>query len=158
MLPEFFTLRNWTRFCLYLNNRQSHGQIDATGRFSTSNWSKNNPPRCSNCRLLMLYKVVKKLWAEFLPSDFGDVLANLATTNRAMDKWMLRLDSAGQKGPEIILQGILIVVEGCFTAERICGSGLTKTHCHQWLLSFYTYPANCPGKYLSSLVFTARIC
>src|SRR5277367_1386378 len=43
-------------------------------------------------------------------------------------------------------------------AERTCGSGLTKTHCHQWLLSFYTYPANCPGKYLSSLVFTARIC
>jgi hypothetical protein len=35
-----------------------------------------------------------------------------------MDKWMLRLDSAGQKGPEIILEGILIVVEGCFTAER----------------------------------------
>jgi hypothetical protein len=53
-----------------------------------------------------------------LPSDFGDVLANLATTSRAMDKWMLRLDSAGQKGPEIILEGILIVVEGCFTAER----------------------------------------
>src|SRR5271154_3798559 len=98
----------------------------------------------------------------FLPSDFGDVLASLATTSRTTDKWMLRLDSAGQKGPEITLEGILIVVEGCFTAERTCGSdgpsGLTKTHCHQWLLSFYTYPANCPGKYLSSFVFTARIC
>src|ERR1700685_3651787 len=34
-----------------------------------------------------------------------------------MDKWMLRLDSAGQKGPEITLKGILIVVEGYFTAE-----------------------------------------
>jgi hypothetical protein len=54
-----------------------------------------------------------------LPSEFGDVLANLATTSRAMDKWMLRLDSAGQKGPEIILEGILIVVEGCFTAENL---------------------------------------
>ena len=77
-----------------------------------------------------------------------------------MDKWMLRLDSAGQKGPEITLEGILIVVEGCLTAERN-GSGLTlKTHqCHQWLLSFYTYPANCLALYLlSSMVFTARVC
>jgi hypothetical protein len=60
-----------------------------------------------------------------LPSEFGDVLANLATTSRAMDKWMLRLDSAGQKGPEIILEGILIVVEGCFTAENL-GVGLDQ--------------------------------
>ena len=58
----------------------------------------------------------------FFPSDFGDVLANLATTNRAMDKWISRLDSAGQKGPEITLEGILIGVEECFTAER-SGSG-----------------------------------
>jgi hypothetical protein len=54
----------------------------------------------------------------FLPSDFGDVLATLATTSRAIGKWMLRLDSAGQKGPETTLERILIVVEGCFTAER----------------------------------------
>ena len=53
-----------------------------------------------------------------MPSDFGDVLANLATTSMAMDKWMLRLDSAAQKGPEISLEELLIVVEGCFTAER----------------------------------------
>jgi len=52
----------------------------------------------------------------FLLSDFGDVLANLATTNKAMDKWRLRLDSAGQK------------VEGCFTAERSgSGSGFENT-------------------------------
>jgi hypothetical protein len=43
-----------------------------------------------------------------------------------MGKWILRLDSAGQKGPEITLEGILIVVEGCFTAERTCGSGLGR--------------------------------
>ena len=60
-------------------------------------------------------------------SDFGDVLANLATTSRAMDKWMLQLDSAAQKGPEISLEGILIVVEGCVTAE-VNGSSLTKTN------------------------------
>jgi hypothetical protein len=34
-----------------------------------------------------------------------------------MGKWVLRLDSAGQKGPEINLEGILIVVEGWFTAD-----------------------------------------
>ena len=122
MLAEFFTLRNWDRFCLYLNNQRSHGQTDATGGFSASNWSKTNPPRFSECRLLMLYKGMKMYGRNFLPSDFGDVLANLATTNRAMDKWMSWLDSAGQKGPEITLEGILIVVEGCLTAER-SGSG-----------------------------------
>jgi hypothetical protein len=35
-----------------------------------------------------------------------------------MGKWMIRLDSAGQQGPEITLEGILILVEGWFTAER----------------------------------------
>jgi hypothetical protein len=67
----------------------------------------------------MFYKAVKKLWVEFfLPSEFGDILDNLATTSKAMDKWMLHFDSAGQKGPEITLESILIVVEQCFTAER----------------------------------------
>jgi hypothetical protein len=54
----------------------------------------------------------------FLPSDFGDVLANLTTTSRAMDKWMLRLDSAGQKDPEITLKGVLIVVESWYTTGK----------------------------------------
>jgi hypothetical protein len=53
-----------------------------------------------------------------LPSDFGDVLANLTTTSRAMDKWMLRLDSAGQKDPEITLKGVLIVVESWYTTGK----------------------------------------
>jgi hypothetical protein len=42
-------------------------------------------------------------------------MATLATTSRALSKWMLRLDSPGQKGPEITLEAILIVVEGWFT-------------------------------------------
>ena len=58
-----------------------------------------------------------------MPSDFGDVLATLATTSGAMGKWMLRLDLAGHKGPETILEGILIGVEGCFAVERTCRSG-----------------------------------
>ena len=48
-LPDFFALRNWARFCFYLNNQQSHGQMDATGVFGASNWSKTNPPRHSDC-------------------------------------------------------------------------------------------------------------
>ena len=55
----------------------------------------------------------------FCPLTLEDVLANLATTSRAMDKWVLRLDLARRKGPEITLEGILIVAEGCFTAERM---------------------------------------
>jgi hypothetical protein len=46
----------------------------------------------------------KKCRAEFLLSDFWDVLASLATTGRALGKWILRLDSAGQKGAEIPLE------------------------------------------------------
>jgi hypothetical protein len=54
----------------------------------------------------------------FLPSHFGDVLANLTTTSRAMDKWMLRLDLAGQKDPEINLKQVLIVVESWYTTGK----------------------------------------
>jgi hypothetical protein len=117
-LAEFLTLGNWRRFCLYLNNQQSDGKMEGTGRFTASNWSKTDPPRYSDCSLLVLHEGMKMCGRNFLLSDFGDVLSNLATTSGAMDKWMLRLDSAGQKGQEIILEGILIVVEGCFTAER----------------------------------------
>jgi hypothetical protein len=49
---------------LYLNNQRSYGKMEGTGRFTASNWSKISPPRCSDCRLVMLYKVVKKLWPE----------------------------------------------------------------------------------------------
>ena len=61
----------------------------------------------------------RNFWRNFLPSDFGNVLANLAKISIAMGKWMLRLDSSGQKDPEIALEGILIAVEGRFTVERM---------------------------------------
>lgn len=44
-------------------------------------------------------------------SDLGDIVGNLATTNRIMDKWISQLNSAGQTGPEITFEGVLIVVE-----------------------------------------------
>jgi hypothetical protein len=47
-----------------------------------------------------------------------------STTKRAITKWRPWLDLARQTGPETTLKAILIVVEGCFTAEKTCGSGL----------------------------------
>src|ERR1700724_3735633 len=98
MLPEFFTLRNWDRFCLYLNNQRSHGQMDATAGFSASNWSKTNPPRFSESRLLRLYKGMKVRGRHFSPSEIGDVFVCNSTTSAPMDKWMLQADSAHQTG------------------------------------------------------------
>jgi len=49
-LPDFFALRNWARFCFYLNNLWSHGQMDATGGFGASNWSRNHLDGLSHCR------------------------------------------------------------------------------------------------------------
>jgi hypothetical protein len=45
--------------------------MEATAGFSASNWSKTNTPCFSDCRLVMLYKEVKEVWAEFLPAEFG---------------------------------------------------------------------------------------
>jgi hypothetical protein len=46
-------------------------------------------------------------------------------TKGAMVNWRQRLDLAGQKGTEIAMEEVLIVVEANFMAERN-GSGLTK--------------------------------
>ena len=86
-LGGIFTCGILGRFCLQLHNQRSYGKMDGTGRFSASDWSKTNPPRCSNCRLVMLYKGMKKCERNFLASDFENVLASLAATSRAMDKW-----------------------------------------------------------------------
>jgi hypothetical protein len=61
---EFFTLRNWRCFCLWVSNQRCYDKTETTAGFSALNRSRFNPLRCSDCRL-MLYKVVKKLWAEF---------------------------------------------------------------------------------------------
>src|SRR5271170_7279297 len=97
MLPEFFALRNSAQFCLYLNNQRSYGQMDAADGFSASNWSKNNPPHCSDCRLLMLYKVVKiqpSLGAIFVSRDFSFWLVTqqpaIPSTNRD-HRWIQRI-------------------------------------------------------------------
>jgi hypothetical protein len=76
----------------------------------------------------------KKCGRNFLPSDFGDVLANFATTSRFMDKWMSRLDSAGQKDPEITLKGVLILVGSWYTTGK------------NRLVAFLRTPLNDQGK------------
>ena len=48
--------------------------IQAGSGSASSNWSKTNPSRFSNCRLLMLYKGVKQLWEEFSPAEVGTFL------------------------------------------------------------------------------------
>src|ERR1700685_4578348 len=43
--------------------------------------------------------------------------------------------------------------------EKLDWAAGFKTHFHQWLLSFYRYPANCLALYLlSSMAITATIC
>ena len=70
-------------FRLWLNKQQCYDKTDGTGGFNTSNRSKTNPSRCSDCRLVMLYKVVKKLWAEFLSAEFG-ILLDVAQEPRVL--------------------------------------------------------------------------
>jgi hypothetical protein len=53
--------------------------MEGTGRFTASNWSKTDPPRFSDCRLVVLYKGMKTCGGKFLVSDFGDFLAILET-------------------------------------------------------------------------------
>jgi hypothetical protein len=57
--------------------------MGGTGGFSASIWSNTNPPRCSNYRLVMLYKELKKLWAEFLSAEFG-ILLHVAQEPRVL--------------------------------------------------------------------------
>jgi len=98
-LAEFFTLGNWECFCFYLDNQRSYGQTDGAGRFSASTWSRINPPRCSDCRLLMLYKVVKELWAEFFA--LGLRRCSAQPCNNQQNYGQMDVDSAGQKGPNL---------------------------------------------------------
>jgi hypothetical protein len=93
--------------------------MEGTGRFSASNWSKINYARFSDCRLLVLYKGMKMCGRNFLLSDFGDVLAILATTSRAMDKWISQLDLASQKGLNSTSISLLVIADSCCTTGRI---------------------------------------
>src|SRR5271168_890711 len=111
MLPEFFTLRNWARFCLYLNNQRSYGQMDTPGGFSASNRSRNNSPRCSNCSGKWWYRRKNTCCRNFSLSEIGPDFACTSTTSAPMDKWMLQAYLAHQTGLKPILHAVLIVVE-----------------------------------------------
>src|SRR5271155_3603276 len=79
MLPEFFTLRNWARFCLYLKNQRSYGQMDATGEFSAPNRSRNKPPKHSNCSGKRWYR------GRTSPTLYIDSLPRLYTSTLQLD-------------------------------------------------------------------------
>src|ERR1700685_4534812 len=98
--------------CLLLNNHGTYGQAETTARFSASNWSKTDPPRFSDCRLVMLYRGVKiqPSLATFLCPDIF-VLACISITINPMDKRRTRADSAHQIGLRPTLHAFLIVVE-----------------------------------------------
>ena len=51
-------------------NQESYSKTDDAGEFSASEWSKNNPPRFSDSRLVMLYEATM----EFSSAEFGTFL------------------------------------------------------------------------------------
>jgi hypothetical protein len=67
---------------------------------------------------------------------------------------MLRLDSGGQKGPEITLEGILILLEACFTAERTYESPIGHENDFSPILS--PSPSPSPSPRPRSLVMLSR--
>ena len=85
--------------------------MDNTARFSASNRSRNNPQGLSNYswNLPVVGNLFFFEW-NFSPPSF-ERFGYSATTNGAMGKWILQLDSAHQIGPETMLQDFLIVVE-----------------------------------------------
>jgi len=66
----------------------------------------------------------------FLQSQFGGIRANLASCNNQQSYGQINVtvgfSSLGQKGLELTLAGVLIVIEGCFTiAVNGAGSQFT---------------------------------
>jgi len=51
----------------------------------------------------------EEVWAEFFPSEMGDVLACITTTRGAIGKWRLQRDSARRIGLKPTLHAVLIV-------------------------------------------------
>src|SRR5271170_218714 len=131
--------------------------MDDTGGFNVSDWSKTNLPRFSNCRLFMLYKVVKKLWAEFFAFRLWKCSGQPCKNQHSYGQMnvtagFIRLErSRNSLGRNSNCSGRTLY-------GRENESGLSKSRC-LWLLPFYTYPANCLVSYLlSSMVYTATVC
>ena len=53
----------------------------------------------------------EEVWAEFSPSEIGDVFTCSSTTSTAMVKWMAQVDSAHQSGLKPTIHAVLI--RGC---------------------------------------------
>ena len=79
---------------------------------------KTNLVPSSDCRLIMLYKVVKKLWAEFLLAAFGTFLLLPQELQEVQIKGP-QLNLAHPKGSEIPFHRILMAVGGCCTGGEV---------------------------------------
>jgi len=78
---------------------------------------------CSDCRLIRLYEVVKKLWAEILLAACGTFLL---LPQELQEVWIKgrQLNLAHPKGSEIPFHIILMAVGGCCTGGEVGLGGI----------------------------------
>jgi hypothetical protein len=88
---NFFTLGNWRRFCLYLNNQHSHGKMEHTGGFTALNWSKTNPPCLSDCTLLVLYRRRRSAGGIFCSHGTLEMFTCTSTVQPILPRYILIL-------------------------------------------------------------------
>jgi len=100
---------NRRRLCLYRNNRRRRGQLDMTGAFSESNWSRFCVSRSSDFRWRGESGDVRGGQEQSESGRIGLDFACTATTGVATDNWRLRANSARQIGLDSASQEVLTV-------------------------------------------------
>jgi hypothetical protein len=99
--------------------------MDGTTGFSSSNRSRNTLPQSSDCSFAGSTEEIK-VTGGILTSVFGAVPACIGTTNSAIAKRRLPLDSAHRNGLETILIDFLILDWRVTTEERSGAGGILK--------------------------------
>jgi hypothetical protein len=99
--------------------------MDGTTGFSSSNRSRNTLPQSSDCSFAGSTEEIK-VTGGILTSVFGAVPACIGTTNSAIAKRRLPLDSAHQNGLETILIDFLILDWRVTTEGRSGAGGILK--------------------------------
>ena len=99
--------------------------MEGTTGFSWSNRSRNTLPQSSDCSFAGSMEE-RKVTGGILKSVFGAVPACIGTTNSAIAKRRLPLDSAHQNGLETLLIDFLILDRRVTTEERSGASRIFK--------------------------------
>ena len=99
--------------------------MDGTTGFSSSNRSRNTLPQSSDCSFAGSTEEIK-VTGGILTSVFGAVPACIGTTNSAIAKRRLPLDSAHRNGLKTILIDFLILDWRVTTEERSGAGGILK--------------------------------